>query len=197
ELLDAVANELAAHDLTIREALRALFSSEAFYQPELRFALYKNPVEYAVSAVRALGVQNVHLFDLPDRLTRMGQRLFEPPSVAGWPPGRAWIQSSYVIERFALALALSELPHTSRRVEGAAAMNFDTIVTANDAGAQIDELAARILQRPLRAEQREALLAYVKGGEGPGGARALDRSRRDTVRGLVQLMLSTPEFAFA
>jgi uncharacterized protein (DUF1800 family) len=200
-IVHAVAAELTLSDLSIRDTLRALFRSDAFHHPDLHFALYKNPVEYAVSAIRALGVRNVHLFDLPERLTRMGMRLFEPPSVAGWPPGRAWIQSSYLIERFDFALALSELPHTSRKVAGATAIDFDAIVPDSD-GAElsqlVDALSQRLLQRRLRDSERQTLVDYARGASaGPGGGRVFDRPRRETVRGLVQLVLSTPEFSFA
>ena len=64
-LIASIDSDLAANGGSIRETLRALFSSEAFYAPEFRFCLHKNPVEYAVSATRVLNVQNAHLCALP------------------------------------------------------------------------------------------------------------------------------------
>jgi uncharacterized protein (DUF1800 family) len=55
-------------------------------------SLIKQPVEWAVSLMRALGE---HPGDLPDKQARhlignlrgMGQLPFMPPSVGGWPAG--------------------------------------------------------------------------------------------------------------
>ena len=37
--------------------------------------------------------------DLEIHLTKMGQRLFYPPNVAGWPGGLAWLRGSTVLAR--------------------------------------------------------------------------------------------------
>ena len=53
------------------------------------------PVEFVVGAARAL-----ELFDpapstlaLADWSARMGQDVFDPPNVGGWPGGRAWVHT--------------------------------------------------------------------------------------------------------
>ena len=55
---------------------------------------------------------------LVGRLSAMGQALFAPPNVKGWPGGRSWLNTSTVLERdnFAEALAMGTLWH---RVVGA------------------------------------------------------------------------------
>jgi hypothetical protein len=67
------------------------------------------PVEYIVGAVRSLEV-----FDPPPSTIvlaewagAMGQDLFEPPNVFGWPGGRTWINARWLIarENFAQRLA--------------------------------------------------------------------------------------------
>src|SRR5205085_4073170 len=80
----------------------------------------KGPVEYAVGAVRAVyrryGEGAADYRPLPQqvlvrRLTAMGQALFAPPNVKGWPGGRTWLNTSTVLERdnFAAALATGAL----------------------------------------------------------------------------------------
>ena len=51
------------------------------------------------------------------RLAAMGQPLFSPPNVKGWPGGTAWLNTSTVLKRdnFAEALAMGTL---SRRRSG-------------------------------------------------------------------------------
>ena len=53
----------------------------------------KSPVALAIGAIRACEVfaPPPDLVELDIHLTRMGQRLFYPPNVAGWPGGLAWL----------------------------------------------------------------------------------------------------------
>ena len=67
-----------------------------------------SPIEYVVGAVRAL-----EMFDpspstpvLADWCGRLGQDLFYPPNVGGWPGGRAWITTRSAIGRANFAAAL-------------------------------------------------------------------------------------------
>src|SRR5205807_3570176 len=48
---------------------------------------------------------------LVGRVGEMGQKLFAPPNVKGWPGGRSWLNTSTMLERdnFAAALALGAL----------------------------------------------------------------------------------------
>ena len=86
----------------IKPLLKAILLSPAFRDGEARGALIKSPVELLVGALR--------LFEIPIRDGRMiaqasrrlGQDLFEPPNVKGWPGGSAWITGESLIERQAL-----------------------------------------------------------------------------------------------
>jgi uncharacterized protein (DUF1800 family) len=196
-LASALAARLRSSGGSVREALRALFASRAFYAPGARFRLVKSPVELAAGAMRVLGVQNPHLVGLAPRLARMGQELFEPPSVAGWHGGVAWVQSASLLERSELARELSELPHTRRSVAGAAAYDVNSLAGEARANAElVDALAERLLQRQPPEPARAALAAYLDqrfGGAPAAGA----AERRARVRALVQLLLAAPEAALA
>ncbi len=192
-LTEAVAAELAARDGDVRETLRTLFRSRAFHDPRWQFARLKSPVELAVSALRPLGVQGPHLMALTAWLRRMGMDLLQPPSVAGWDGGPAWIQTGFVVERANFALAVSTLAHATRRVDGAAAADFDAWAPAGaDDGRLVDELARRLLQRPLRRAQRRELLLYLAEDEFHENPEPLERRK---ARALVHLLMATPEFA--
>ena len=80
--------------------LRTLFLSKDFYGPASVGSQIKSPVQLVVSTYRKLGLREVP--GVPDfnRLTaRLGQQLFGPPTVAGWPQGRAWITPGLLMER--------------------------------------------------------------------------------------------------
>jgi len=203
-----LAGELRASGYSVRDALRALFRTRWFYAPERRFALYKNPADVVVSAARLAGVQNLHLFDVLPALRSLGMELFEPPSVAGWELGPAWVNSGSSIHRLNFALHLSQLPHTSREVVGRAALDVDALAADAPGSADapdssgghariVGALAARLLQRPLEPHQEAAIVECL--AEGGAAQRDPDPvlARREVVRAALHLVLSTPQFALA
>ena len=70
----------------------------------------KSPVDFAIGAVRALELfaPPPDLVDLEIHLTKMGQRLFFPPSVAGWPGGLAWLGGQALVARANFAAWITE-----------------------------------------------------------------------------------------
>jgi uncharacterized protein (DUF1800 family) len=81
----------------ITAVLRALFTDPAF--PGTRGQLVKQPVEWAVGAMRQLGVRPGELStaekqQLVRALREQGQVPLDPPSVGGWPAGTAWLTTS-------------------------------------------------------------------------------------------------------
>lgn len=198
EVRDALASTLRARRLAAREGLRVLFRSAWFYAPEQRFALWRGGVEQAIAAVRLLGVQNAHLLGLDRTLRRLGQDLFEPPSVAGWASGRAWVQTGALVERFRLARELSGLPHTQLAVNGSSAFDVESLAPA-DAGdeALVDHAMFNLLGRALDPAQRAALVGYTSDCGERHAADAPREVRRAKLRGLVHLCVAAPEFALA
>jgi uncharacterized protein (DUF1800 family) len=83
----------------IRAALRALLASEAFFAPVNRGVLVKSPVDLVVGTLRQfpLSVADVESFSLA--AAQLGQNLFAPPNVKGWPGGDAWITSTTLLSR--------------------------------------------------------------------------------------------------
>jgi uncharacterized protein (DUF1800 family) len=77
--------------------LRTLFEEDAFRATE--GSLVKQPIEWAVGAMRQLGLRTVNMpakdfSAFNDYLAGMGQRPFSPPSVGGWPAGATWLTSA-------------------------------------------------------------------------------------------------------
>lgn len=75
----------SGHD--IREVVRAILKSAEFNSEAAYRAKIKSPVEFVVGAVRGLELET----DFRATLRfwgPMGQTLFQPPNVAGWPGGR-------------------------------------------------------------------------------------------------------------
>lgn len=84
----------------LRACLRALFLSEGFYAPEHVGSLVKSPVELVVGTARQLGIRIVDLSGTARTMAEMGQELFQPPNVKGWPGGRKWINTATLFQRY-------------------------------------------------------------------------------------------------
>lgn len=107
DLVNQLAAELRRNEFNIHKTLRALFLSAEFYaRPFLRGRI-KSPVEFLTQIS-----QHLELDRIPDQLAvraqrDLGQILFRPPNVAGWPGGKLWINTNTLLNRYNLAGVLS------------------------------------------------------------------------------------------
>jgi len=83
----------------VKPLLRAIFLSKAFWAEENRSALVKSPVDLAVGTMRASGMNPFDLRPAVFACASLGQNLFAPPNVKGWPGGNAWIDSATLLAR--------------------------------------------------------------------------------------------------
>jgi uncharacterized protein (DUF1800 family) len=88
-----------------------MVSEAAFRDPAS--GLVKQPVEWAVGLLRALGLRPGKLEEkeqtkLLAGLRGMGQLPFRPPSVGGWPAGASWLTTSAGMTRLQLAQQLAK-----------------------------------------------------------------------------------------
>jgi hypothetical protein len=96
---------------SIKELVRAIFTSDEFFGDRARFGLVKSPVEFIVGAIRMLGASYNPGSSASDQgalfpaffATLSGQEVFNPPNVAGWPPGLAWINTGWLLNRYTFA----------------------------------------------------------------------------------------------
>ncbi|MFD5827314.1 DUF1800 family protein [Lentzea sp. NPDC060358] len=119
---DVLARLVTAFRRDTGSFLRALASEPAFR--DSANVLVKQPVDWAVGLMRALGVK-------PRDLTRkqadtvlrslrgLGQVPFRPPSVGGWPAGGAWLTTAAWPSRLDLAKLVAERADLETSLGGA------------------------------------------------------------------------------
>src|SRR5205085_9000102 len=97
-----------ARTLDIGWAVETVLRSRTFFTDENLGNRVLSPVEYVIGAARAL-----ELFDPPSSTLvlaewcgRLGQDLFYPPNVGGWPDGRSWLTTRALIGPANCAAAL-------------------------------------------------------------------------------------------
>ena len=99
----------------VKGLMRSIFTSPEFVAGQHYRSLVKSPVEYMVSAAKAIGAETATATRLIAAGSQnMGQVLFDPPDVGGWPNNEAWISSNSVVARVnyatALVSAVKQLP---------------------------------------------------------------------------------------
>ncbi len=206
EVASALAGAFREAGDTFKPVLRALFLSEAFYEPSIIRNQVKSPVQWLVGSVRALERE------LPPPLvcfglTRsLGQDLFAPPNVKGWDGGLSWITTNTLLARYNEAEALVEgdlggmgsglaaKPRQdamfARRLQHArvGAVDVQKLFTEEERehkDALLAALERRLLQGKLKSQQEEVLRQYLNSQP------ALDDS---AIRHAIRLLMSTPEY---
>ncbi len=106
----ALADGLGAHHLDIGWGIQTILRSEAFFAAANIRTRVLGPAEFVIGACRAL----LPLTPPPSTLflagwiSQLGQDLFRPANVGGWPEGRAWLTSQSIIGRTKFGSALVE-----------------------------------------------------------------------------------------
>ena len=90
----------------IADLLERLFSADWFYEPANVGTHIKSPVELLAGLRRTLNLKIDNPQPLLGYQRALGQNLFQPPNVAGWPGGRSWIDSSSLLLRLQLPAIL-------------------------------------------------------------------------------------------
>ena len=182
----------------IRAALRALLTSDAFYVRKHRATLVKSPVDLVVGTLRQfqLTTNDVQPFALA--VAQLGQNLFSPPNVRGWPGGEAWINSTTLLARKQF------LDRLFRAEERPAIMMAANVTQASPAkGGPANEMRQRLLramaevqfdsQRWLQqagsesAQVQRLVLGMAPQHPVPQGATGMDLIRRLTQDPVYQL----------
>ncbi|TMQ33491.1 MAG: DUF1800 domain-containing protein [Planctomycetota bacterium] len=114
--LEPLADAFRKSDYDIAGLVHTILASRHFYSEHAFRQRVKSPVEYVLGAVQAVyrrfGEEETDYRPLPQQalvnwLGAMGQHLFAPPNVKGWPGGRSWLNTSTMLERANFAEALT------------------------------------------------------------------------------------------
>ena len=91
----------------MRSVVRTLLHSTEFQDPDNYYTRYSWPLEHVVRLIKSLGWVGFPASWALDPLANMGQILYEPPNVAGWPYGPGWITTATLLERMNFAAELA------------------------------------------------------------------------------------------
>ena len=117
----------------MKTLMRAVFTSAEFSSAQSYRTLVKSPTEFMVHAARALGASNLSKL-IAAAGSGMGQSLFDPPDVGGWPNNESWISSNTVVERVNfVSAALSQMKTALPPASDAARVQLDGVLSPQTA----------------------------------------------------------------
>ncbi|HEY0757554.1 MAG TPA: DUF1800 domain-containing protein [Ktedonobacteraceae bacterium] len=181
--------------------MRALLLSPQFSSAQAYRSRIKSPVEFTVGAYRALGLQGDGQ-GLPAITTLMGQPLFDPPDVSGWPGDKlssSWLNSGAWMTRLNYIDLLLVRGTVTKATQSP--IDLQGMINANKLTSPetfVDHFAGFMLDGPLPTERRTQVLDYFSATDNASkaqitlsGGKAYPLNR---VRGALYLLMSSPEY---
>ena len=189
-LVAELATVLLTNDFALEPAVRTLLKSAHFFDDAALGAHIKSPAETMLGFYKEIGFDPDPEFHQAQAYTMQlgGQLLFDPPTVAGWPGGRDWLDTSRLAARWTHVEWLVYRQNAYR----ALAQRFPD--SRWDAAALASDLADYFLGVPLPPEEKAELTDILLNGIpayewNPDAVGAESR-----LRGLVIHLARLPEF---
>lgn len=163
-------------DGDISTVLRAILTSADFWNPDNYGAKIKTPLEFAVSALRAVGAQPDSGIVLVQLLTGLGQPPYMYEAPTGYPDDAdSWVSSGNLLQRMNVALAIggggprgfsntldSLIPGTLDAETMVQRVN-ELILHGRGSDATLDVIARRTRSIPRRRNARNLAVALALG----------------------------------
>lgn len=131
-----VVDELAAgyaKDLDMTNLLRAIFTHPYFLAPASTEGLVKQPIEWAVSTLRAFKISPGAFKKIGGNgflqyaLSNLGQIPFDPPSVGGWGNNEYWLSTAASLAQLNFAQAVAQVADLSAVDDQPVALRIDAL----------------------------------------------------------------------
>ncbi len=180
----------------ISSLIEKIFMADWFYTSKNIGSQIKSPIIYLAGLQRLFQIN----FPNPSALLRLqkalGQQLLEPPNVAGWTGGKAWIDSTTLTYRLGIPSLIFQEASTNIPNMAPRRMNkqerfqatFDARdyyqwLTKSSKTDMTDSIAQLLIQVDIGQEQKQVLDKY-----------RLDGSTQTRINGYTLTLLSMPEY---
>jgi hypothetical protein len=201
--LKPLVNAYVKSNHNMGEVIKTLLLSPQFTSDKAYRSRIKSPTEFVVGAYRALNIQG-NGTGLPAAMTSMGQTLFDPPNVAGWPGDKnssLWLNSGTWMARLNLINQL--LLRGGGHAGAYQPLDLQGIVNQNHIDSPehfVDYFTSFLLDGKLDQDRKAPLVDYFTTNDN-----AKKRVRRITltngksypinrVRGALYLLMGLPEY---
>jgi uncharacterized protein (DUF1800 family) len=141
DIVNALGDVFVANNLEIRSLVRAILVHPEFYSDAARNGLVRTPTEWVVALMAYSGLTSsaINVFSYSEQ---MGQRVFDPPNVAGWKGNSYWLTTSALSGRAAVASRVASLMRANGGYDHLSGMSATDAVAAVAAAFGLDPLPA-------------------------------------------------------
>jgi len=168
-IIEGLAETFKNNNWEIAPVLRQLFASEHFFETVFHGAKIKSPVDLVLQLITTSGLDVNTDFDdglisYLEFITRqMGQDLFNPPDVAGWPGHRFWLSENALAYRWTYCQSIlnNYLNDSGKeKIRQLALQATDDISNPESIVRAMSEL---LIERPLDEDLLEVAVLHLKG----------------------------------
>ena len=117
EKINWLADRFYQSTYDIGKLMEDIFTSDWFYEEKNIGAKIKSPIELLAGIQRMLPMKLENQEAMTFLQRALGQMLFYPPNVAGWPGGKAWIDSSSLMLRMRLPQLINDVDEVNVRTK--------------------------------------------------------------------------------
>jgi len=203
DLLEPLARSFRESDYHFGRLVERVLRSNLFFSEHAYRNRIKTPVDFALGIVRGLEghlsgqdhQRRLGSTELARAMDGLGQRLFYPPSVAGWDMGRAWLNGQTFLLRQNLALALTSTSDDrfGRRADPAGLVRRHNRMQGNE---PVDFFLRLFLQEDVTDATRQRLHQYLQTASTQSYPFfwTPEEAADQRLRSLCHLVLCLPEF---
>ena len=189
EVLAELASTFNATGYSIKAVVEKILPSDEFYSKKAYRAKIKSPAELVAGTVRTLGIETHANNFGSNYVTPMGQELFNPFDVSGWPEGGEWINSSTLLNRLNFVNAVSKGNKRAFDYDLVTSLKSNNIKSTEEA---VDYLLDLCLDSVVPDQERAVFVGYLNGlVGGDNSVNALNKSRLGS---LMYLVMSSPDY---
>ncbi len=189
---------------SIKELVRAIFSSDEMFSDRAVNGLIKQPLDLVIAPLRMLGAEfRPGTFDNHEPAhilwyasTELGQEIFAPPDVFGWRLNAGWINTAAMLNRFTWANFVATARPNEENLGVILSNERLKKFTKKNVKKTVKKLLTALGPLKVEAATTNALMAYLETDdegnrvEFKGNNEDIDKK----VRGLVHLIMSLAEF---
>ena len=203
-LITELANRFRSMKFDIRSLMSVILRSNYFYSANAIGMLIKNPVEFAIGAMRNLNTPIENYVGLGNQIAALGYPLLRYENPSGLPDGNAWINSQTMLARGNFANELTRLSSTAalrNRFDHWAEIGGDPRYSPNPprlrtAEEVVDHYLKILVDGDVPDSVRASLYDFMNRIDtGSAPFNFGEATVQMKVRGLVHLILALPEYS--
>lgn len=192
EVISRLAKTFNETGYNTRAVVEEILKSDEFYSHRAYRSKIKSPVELVAGTIRTLAIETTARNGVTKYTGPMGQELFNPFDVSGWPQNAEWINSSTLLNRLNFMNAVAT---GNKRLFDYDLVKVMESANVNTIEKAVDYLLGLLLDGEVSEEERNIYIAYLDGLV--GSATSGNVLTKDRLASLVYLVMSSPDYQLA